>query len=187
MSTASLNSLPAWSDIAVEEVRSFRRIAFDRQFRSGTVLARAGMATAGAWLLVGGEVELILETRQCGMVIDRLTPGTWINSGCLVDGGPATFTAVAIGEVQAWLLTADGYRHMASQPGALARRALRQLIQASVHDAAQLSGVVARVQELTTRLNRPLDAEDLFRLGFSRLVLGPPVGTVGRPAPGSGA
>lgn len=179
MSTGALSGLPEWSDIDIEEVRAFRRIAFDRQIRAGTVLSRAGKPTPGAWLIVGGEVELIAEAWEYGREIGRLTAGRWLNPGCLVDGGPAAWTAVATTEVQAWLLTPDGYRRMAETPNALARRALRQLIQATVEDGAQVGQLVAELQQAASQLARPLKQEELLRMGFARLVLGQPVVVAG--------
>ncbi len=172
--TRGLAALPSLNDVTVEDLQAFRRIAFDRRLRSGSCLARAGQPTAGTWLLVGGEVELLAEVGELGLSVDQLAAGRWVNPSCAIDGGPAGWTAIATTEVQAWLLTPDSYRRLTANSGILARRLVRMLARAVVDDGDLAGRVAARVQRVVPANGKTLQREDLLRMGFARTVFGEP-------------
>lgn len=168
--TRGLAALTSLHDVTVEDLQAFRRIAYDRRLRAGTFLARAGQNSAGAWLLVGGEVELLTEAGEYGLSVDQLTAGRWVNPACAIDGGPAGWTAIATTEVQAWLLTPDTYQRLIAENGLLARRLVRMMARAVVDDGDLAGRVAARVQRAVPANGRPVQRDDLLRVGFARMV-----------------
>jgi CRP-like cAMP-binding protein len=81
--------------LSAEEIDRLLAALERRDAADGEVLLRAGVRSSWAFLLLDGAIRVILEPDDSRLDAGVLEPGCWLGEVSLLDGGPATATAIA--------------------------------------------------------------------------------------------
>jgi CRP-like cAMP-binding protein len=81
--------------LSTEEIDRLLGTLETRLATDGEVLLTAGKPSSWAFLLVDGAIRIILEPGDQRLDAGVLEPGCWLGEVSLLDGGPATATAIA--------------------------------------------------------------------------------------------
>jgi CRP-like cAMP-binding protein len=132
--------------LSTEELDHLMAVLERRQVADGEVLLTDGMPSSAAYLLVDGALRIVLNAGGTGVDAGVLEPGCWVGEVSLLDGGPATATAIATAPTVVL---------------ALARGALEELRKREPRVAASL--VRAMSMALAARLRRATDQLEALR------------------------
>ncbi len=117
------------------------------QFEPGALIVRRGEPAEAIYLLLSGEVSVIVELPGGGQKrLSTLSAGMSFGEMALLDGGLRTASARADGPVECAVLTADAFLRIERERPALAIRMLRQLLQRASATTAQLTAEVAALE-----------------------------------------
>ena len=144
--------------LASADVEALKAAGVERHFESGELLCREGDAGAGIVVLLSGDVKLT-KTAANGRetMLELRGPGEVLGEMSVVDGNPQSANAIALGDVDALVISAGRINALRAERAAIANALLaitvRRLRQASArqHELGTVDGtsrVCRRLVEL---------------------------------------
>jgi CRP-like cAMP-binding protein len=116
-------SVPLFAGLDKREIQFLGRIMDDVDVADGKVLTREGAR--------GGEFFIVLEgsilIERDGKELNRLGPGDFLGEIALIDQGPRTATATAVGPARLMVLTSAAFASMLGQNPGVESKILRVL------------------------------------------------------------
>lgn len=168
MNLATLRTIPGWGDLSESELRVLGHSVTERWLRVGTPLQEAGHPVGGLSLITQGEAQTMMMARDMALMVELLTPGRWLGTEVLSEGGPALLSARAMTDVRVLNLPLEQFERMRSQPSPLALRLMRSLVASAAASEARLGQVAAHAAALQQKHLRPGRGE-LTTLGFAKV------------------
>ena len=181
VSPVSPTAFPAASflgGLAAADLEALHAAARIRRYRSGELLLREGDAPSAVLAILAGTVKLtktatsgreaVLELRGAGEVVGELGA---------IDGQSRSASAVALGEVEALVLPADGFNALLRERGGLAHQLLITEVarireasgrQLELGTADVVGRVCRRLAELAASHGVPMDGGVLVRGAISQ-------------------
>ncbi len=118
-----------------------------RHFEPGTLIVRRGEPAEAIFLLLSGEVSVIVDLPGGGQKrLSTLSAGMSFGEMALLDGGVRTASARADGPVECAALTAEAFARIERDRPALAIRMLRHLLRRVSATTAQLTAEVTALE-----------------------------------------
>jgi CRP-like cAMP-binding protein len=116
-------SVPLFAGLDKREIQFLGKIMDDVDVPDGKVLTREGAR--------GGEFFIVLEgsilIQRDGKELNRLGPGDFLGEIALIDQGPRTATATAVGPARLMVLTSAAFASMLGQNPGVESKILRVL------------------------------------------------------------
>jgi CRP-like cAMP-binding protein len=116
-------SVPLFAGLDKREIQFLGKIMDDVDVADGKVLTREGAR--------GGEFFIVLEgsilIERDGKELNRLGPGDFLGEIALIDQGPRTATATAVGPARLMVLTSAAFASMLGQNPGVESKILRVL------------------------------------------------------------
>lgn len=165
-----LHRVPYLSDLPEARLRAIAGSGTVRRFAAGATLFRESAPCAGAFVLLTGEVRL----RKVGpagreQIMAVLRPVAICNAVAVLDNGPNTATATAVGECLAWHVSRQGFQSVTRAYPELGLKLLPVLAARNRHLVAQYEDlsfrpVLGRVAHLLLDLSGngryPIDRQE---------------------------
>lgn len=113
-----------------DDVEALRRFATRRRYAAGTTLFHQGDQPRDLYIIEGGELELVYETRSERLVVQILYAGSSVDHLAILLGIPYPYSAVTLSEVTLLRLRLDTVRALEELFPEIAFRWLRLLAHA---------------------------------------------------------
>ena len=112
--TQRLSSNPLLTSLSDSEARALARRLQFRAYARGESLFEAGDTPEAAFLLEGGVMRVITNTRE-GETYEELQEGELVGQTALITGKPYPSTGFAVTDVTAWMLARNDYLDLISE------------------------------------------------------------------------
>lgn len=124
----ALRRVELFANLTREELETLAGHLIRAPFAAGDVVTRQGAIAHWLYLLVGGTVEVWLETTQNGrQLLATLTPGTVFGEMGMMTGAPRRATITAKTDVACYRLDKQGFEHILRARPAIAEEVSRVL------------------------------------------------------------
>ena len=119
-----------FSGLPQDDVEALRRFATRRTYAPGTTLFHQGAPARELYIIEGGELELVYETRSERLVVQILYAGSSVDHLAILLGVPYPYSAVTLSEATVLRLRLDTVRALEELFPGIAFRWLRLLAHA---------------------------------------------------------
>ncbi|MEQ1440077.1 mechanosensitive ion channel family protein [Fontimonas sp. SYSU GA230001] len=150
----ALQSVELFASLTREELEALAGYLVHAPFAAGAVITRQGAIAHWLYLLVGGSVEVWLETGHNGrQLLATLTPGTVFGEMGMMTGEPRRATVTAKTDVECYRLDKKGFEHILRARPAIAEEVSRVL-------AARAGDLSRAAEEAAAQASLPRAAPD---------------------------
>lgn len=102
---AHLKGIPIFAELDVNDMKELYRASDDVSFANGQVLVEQGVAGAGLYVIISGEVRVLRQDPTGSVELARLGAGAQVGELSLLDDAPTSARVVAHGDVSALFIS----------------------------------------------------------------------------------
>jgi CRP-like cAMP-binding protein len=148
---ATLIDETRWAnDMTWQEIEALATYMHAYTAHAGTVIFAEGERDAGLWLVAKGRVDVVKhDSRGQRKTLAEVGPGRTLGEMSLVDGEPASASAVAASDCVLLLLTRKGFQDMLYRPPNLGVKLLLKIARLMSQRLRQTSGTLVDLLERT--------------------------------------
>ncbi|WP_298830408.1 glutaminase A [uncultured Piscinibacter sp.] len=132
---------------SAEDVAVLERVVTRQSFEPGTLVVKRGDPAEAVYFLMRGEVSVVVDLAAGGQKrLSTLSAGMSFGEMALLDGGVRSASVRADTPVECWSLDRAVFAQLERERPALALRLLRNLLQATLQTAVQLTSEVTALE-----------------------------------------